>query len=145
MVKVFHSKLLVVLILFQWIATAGAAERQVAPELSDQHRRWLDEDVVYLISEREREIFLVLETEEERDAFVEAFWRRRDPNPATPQNEFREDYQERLDYVNRYFGYDSPLPGWKSDRGRIYLKLGPPHDVQRFPSDRNLVPTELWF
>jgi GWxTD domain-containing protein len=128
-------------LLWSYLAAASA----LTQDLSKEHELWLEEEVVYIISEREREIFLLLETHEERDRFIEAFWRTRDPNPTTPQNEYRDEHRARLDHANRYFGRDSASPGWKTDRGRIYIKLGKPQDIERFPATRDLVPTELWF
>ena len=127
------------------LPAGGARTDERIEKLPEEHSRWLQEEVVYIITEREKEIFLLLESREERDGFIEAFWRRRDPKPATPHNEFREEHQRRLDYANRYLGRASPSPGWKSDRGRSYIKLGKPQDIQRFPATQGLVPIEQWF
>ena len=143
-VSVLKLKVAVVAFVFLWSASGARTDEQVN-KLSEEQRRWLEEEVVYIITDREKDIFLILESQEERNGFIEAFWRKRDPNPATPQNEFREEHQLRLDYANRYLGRETPSPGWKSARGRAYIKLGKPQDIQRFPSSLELHPIEQWF
>ena len=113
--------------------------------LSEAHRTWLERDVPYIITEREREVFLSLDTIEERDRFIGAFWKKRDPNPATPENEFRDEHYARLEYANTYLGRDTFREGWQTDRGRYYIILGKPREIQRFEGYRELVPIELWF
>ena len=98
-------------------------EKAVSPQWS----KWLDEDVVYIISAEERSAFLQLKTDDERSQFVEEFWWRRDPTPATEENEFKQEHYRRIEYANRSFG--SITPGWKTDRGRIYITLGPPDEI----------------
>ncbi len=95
--------------------------------LSDGHRRWLNQEVLYIISTQERKDFLELESEEERERFIRRFWEIRDPDPATENNEFREEHERRIRYANERF-HDGQ-PGWKSERGRIYIMHGPPDDV----------------
>ncbi|MFQ5790883.1 MAG: GWxTD domain-containing protein [Acidobacteriota bacterium] len=113
--------------------------------LPPEDRKWLEEEVVYIITEREREVFLSLETVEERKRFIEAFWRKRDPNPATPQNEFKDEHYRRLEHANRFLGRETFRPGWKTDRGRMYIILGEPREIQRYDGYNELVSTELWF
>ena len=113
--------------------------------LSVKHHNWLEEEVVYIITEREQETFLSLETLEERNHFIKAFWRRRDPNGATPVNEFREEHYRRFEYANKFFGRDTFREGWRTDRGRYYIILGKPRDVSRFNGYSELVDSELWF
>ena len=74
----------------------------IASDLPERYRKWLDEEVVYLITPREKEVFLKLQTDRERDIFIEAFWKQRDPTPETPRNEFREEHYRRLNYANQY-------------------------------------------
>jgi GWxTD domain-containing protein len=112
--------------------------------LSKDERAWLEEEVVYIISDAEREVFLSLKTKEERDLFVDAFWERRDPNPATLENEFEVEHYRRLEYANRVLGRDSTRPGWKTDRGRYYIILGEPTEIQRYDGLNEIVNTELW-
>src|SRR5688572_29898368 len=95
-------------------------------------RRWLDEDVAYVISNEERAAFKALKTDEEREQFIEQFWLRRDPTPDSIENEFRDDHFERIAYANERFA--SGIPGWKTDRGRIYILYGKPDEIESHPS-----------
>ena len=95
-------------------------------ELETPYKKWLTEDVGYIISDEERKAFKTLQTDEERDQFMEQFWLRRDPTPDTEENEYREEHYRRIAYANQYFA--SGIPGWKSDRGMIYIKYGPPDE-----------------
>ncbi len=96
------------------------------------YQDWLKKDVAYLITNEEKKAFNQLKTDEERENFIENFWRRRDPNPDTEENEFREEYYERIAYANEH--YASGIPGWKTDRGRIYITWGKPDSVESHPS-----------
>src|SRR6516162_11402263 len=87
-------------------------------------KKWLDEDVAYIITDEERAAFKRLTTDEEREQFIEQFWLRRDPSPDSIENEFKEEHYRRIAYANENFA--SGIPGWKTDRGRIYIKFGPP-------------------
>jgi len=106
--------------------------RKVTPELKDAYKRWLNTDVAYIITKDEKRAFLALTTDEERENFIENFWRRRDPNPDTEENEYREEYYERIAYANEKFS--SGIPGWKTDRGRIYIAWGKPDSIESHPS-----------
>jgi GWxTD domain-containing protein len=106
--------------------------RNVRPELKDAYKKWLNNDVPYIITGAEKKAFQALATDEERENFIENFWRRRDPNPDTEENEFREEYYERIAYANEH--YTSGIPGWKTDRGRIYITWGKPDEVETHPS-----------
>jgi TonB family protein len=92
-------------------------------DLPQVYQKWLDEEVVYIISEKEKQVFLGLKTDKERDLFIEAFWKQRDPAAATPENEFKTEHYRRWDYANQAFGTAS-MPGWKTERGRFYIVLG---------------------
>jgi len=107
-------------------------QRNVKPELKKAYKDWLDKDVAYIITDEERKAFKKLETDDERERFIEEFWRRRDPDPDTDENEFREEYYERIAYANEH--YASGIPGWKTDRGRIYITWGKPDEVESHPS-----------
>jgi GWxTD domain-containing protein len=106
--------------------------RNVKPELKDAYKRWINTDVAYIITKDEKKAFYALATDEERENFIENFWRRRDPNPDTEENEYREEYYERIAYANEH--YASGIPGWKTDRGRIYITWGKPDSVESHPS-----------
>ncbi len=101
-------------------------------ELETPWKKWLNEDVVYIITDEERKAFKQLNTDEEREAFVEQFWLRRDPTPDTVENEFKEEHYRRIAYANDRFA--SGIPGWKTDRGRIYIVFGPPDEIDEHPS-----------
>ena len=107
--------------------------------------RWLNEDVVYLIDDRERAAFRSLQTDAERERFIEQFWLRRDPTPGTPENEFKEEHYRRIAYAVWQFGFPG-LSGWQTDRGRIYILFGPPDERDLFPKGDSTIPTpfERW-
>jgi len=105
--------------------------RNVKPELKKAYKDWLDKDVTYIITDEERKAFKKLATDDERERFIEEFWRRRDPDPDTDENEFKEEYYERIAYANEHFA--SGIPGWKSDRGRIWIMYGKPDERETHP------------
>lgn len=100
-------------------------------EIPKKYLKWLNEEVVYIISSPEKEVFLSLKTDEERENFIKIFWKRRDPTPETEFNEFREEHYRRIEYANRNFF--EGMPGWRTDRGRIYIMFGPPDFIQTNP------------
>ena len=107
-------------------------EAKLRKELETPYRKWLNEDVAYIITDEERKAFSRLSTDEERQAFVEGFWLRRDPTPDTEENEFKEEHYRRIAYTNEH--YASGIPGWKTDRGKIYIMYGPADEVESHPS-----------
>ena len=108
------------------------------------HRQWL-EDVSPIISRVERDVFLKLRTDRERETFIRFFWRQRDPTPGTPENEFQKDYQERVRFADQNFGFGSVKRGSQTERGFYYLLLGPPLERHQFTTWSQLWPQELWF
>ena len=130
--------------------------RKVVGEVKEAYKKWRNTDVAYIITKEEKRAFDALTTDEERENFIENFWRRRDPNPDTEENEYREEYYERIAYANEKF--TSGIPGWKTDRGRTYIAWGKPDSVESHPSggsyDRpsyegggstSTYPFEIWF
>jgi GWxTD domain-containing protein len=105
--------------------------RNVKPELKKAYKDWLEKDVTYIITDEERKAFRKLATDDERERFIEEFWRRRDPDPDTDENEFKEEYYERIAYANEHFA--SGIPGWKTDRGRIWIMYGKPDGRETHP------------
>jgi len=101
-------------------------------ELDRRYKEWLNEDVVYIISPDERTAFLRLDTNEEREQFIEQFWLRRSGNPDLPDNDFKEEHYRRIAYANEH--YASGIPGWKTDRGRIYIIWGPADEIDSHPT-----------
>jgi GWxTD domain-containing protein len=103
-------------------------EEKLRKELETPYRKWLNEDVAYIITDEEKAAFKRLQTDEEREQFIEQFWLRRDPTPDTVENEFKEEHYRRIAYANEH--YASGIPGWKTDRGRIYIEYGPPDEIE---------------
>jgi GWxTD domain-containing protein len=101
-------------------------------ELTKTYKKWLDEDVAYIITDEERAAFKQLSNDEERDNFIEAFWQRRDPTPDTEENEYKEEHYQRIAYANEHFA--AGVPGWKTDRGRIYIVFGKADEIESHPS-----------
>ena len=121
-----------------------AGERQRRGLDTAYYKKWLTEDVSYIISAEERTVFKSLQTDAAREQFVEQFWRRRDPTPDTVENEYREEYYRRLTYANEQFA--AGVPGWMTDRGHIYIKYGPPDERAQAQGSGTLgaVPYERW-
>jgi GWxTD domain-containing protein len=134
------SPLALAVLFFPGLIAAGQKK-----DLPPQYKKWLEEEVVYIISSLEKQVFEKLQTDRERDLFIEAFWKQRDPTPGTPENEFKTEHYRRLDYANTHFGRQSPIPGWRTDRGRIYIILGEPNDIQHFEAGQETYPAEVWF
>ena len=111
-------------------------KRNLNIELSKTYKKWLNEDVVWIITDEERAAFKQLSNDEERDNFIEAFWQRRDPTPDTEENEYKEEHYRRIAYANEHFA--AGIPGWKSDRGRIYIMYGPADEIDSHPSGGTL-------
>ena len=116
-------------------STAYMQEKASSPQskrepLSEWSKQWLEEVVPYIITDAEREVFISLPTEADRGKFIESFWKNRDPDPQTPENEFKIDYYNRVALANKFFGY-SGIQGWRTDRGKIFIMLGPPNEIQR--------------
>jgi GWxTD domain-containing protein len=107
-------------------------EKQLRKELEGPWKKWMNEDVIYIITDEEKSAFKHLQTDEEREQFVEQFWKRRDPTPDTEENEYKEELYRRIAYSNEH--YASGIPGWKTDRGMIYIKYGPPDEIDSHPS-----------
>jgi GWxTD domain-containing protein len=110
-------------------------QKELKQELHGAYRKWLDEDVRWIITDQEKKAFMSLSNDEERDAFIEQFWRRRNPNPDSPENEFREEHYRRIAYANEHFA--AGKPGWMTDRGHIYIAFGPADSIDSHPSGGN--------
>ena len=107
-------------------------QKAVRQELKGPYKTWLNEDVAWIITDQERAAFKSLSNDEERDAFIEQFWLRRNPNPDSPENEFREEHYRRIAYANEHFA--AGKPGWKTDRGHIYIAFGKPDSIESHPA-----------
>src|SRR5207302_7598156 len=118
----------------------------VADPPDSPYDKWLKQDVAYIVTDEERSAFKRLQTDEEREKFIEQFWLRRDPTPGTVENEFKEEYYRRIGYANEHFS--ASVAGWKTDRGRIYLTYGPPDEKEIHPAGSGgaapAFPSEQW-
>jgi GWxTD domain-containing protein len=107
-------------------------QKELKQELKGPYKKWIDQDVHWIITDQELKAFKSLGNDEERDAFIEAFWQRRNPNPDSPENEFREEHYRRIEYTNEHFA--AGKPGWKTDRGHMYIAYGKPDSIDSHPS-----------
>ena len=126
--------MLTVLALFCGLVPGASAEtgrKTTADELQPRFMEWL-KLVSCIIQPIEKEVFLQLDNDRERDVFIEMFWKQRDPTPGTPVNEYKDEIAERFKYVNRTFGRSTVREGWQTDMGRFYMVLGPPDGIERF-------------
>lgn len=120
-----------------------SANPQSSAAAASKYAKWIDQDVVYIITDRERTAFNKLTTDEERDHFIQQFWERRNPVPGSPENNFKREHYRRLAYVNEH--YASSIPGWRTDRGRIYIVYGPPDEIDSHPRrESGSLPYEFW-
>lgn len=138
-------KSVVVVVLFVSCISSGWSDQEQAP-LPEKYRRWLEEEVVYIITPAEKEVFSKLETNRERDFFIREFWAHRDPTPGSERNEFRDEHLRRIEYANRHFGKEDASRGWRTDRGRIFITLGEPRLKTRFEGGvGETYPIEIWY
>jgi GWxTD domain-containing protein len=107
-------------------------QKQLKQELKGEYKKWLDEDVIWIITDDEAKAFKSLSNDEERESFIEQFWLRRNPNPDSPDNEYREEHYQRIAYANEHFA--AGVPGWRTDRGHMYIAYGKPDDIDSHPS-----------
>jgi GWxTD domain-containing protein len=111
------------------------SEKQVLKELATPYKKWLSEDVIYIITDTERRAFLQLQTNEERENFIEEFWQRRSPDPDSVDNPVKEEHYRRIAYANEHFA--SGIAGWRTDRGRIYIMYGKPDNLESHTQGEN--------
>ncbi|MBN2198702.1 MAG: GWxTD domain-containing protein [Candidatus Aminicenantes bacterium] len=116
------------------------SEKKSPKDLPEVFKKWLEEEVPYIITASEKDVFLRLDSDRDRTRFIEAFWKQRDPTPGTPDNEFKTEHYRRIVYANQKFRPG----GWRSDMGRVHIILGPPLTVQRFTSYTKIYPLEIW-
>ncbi|MFB0566619.1 MAG: GWxTD domain-containing protein [Candidatus Aminicenantaceae bacterium] len=112
--------------------------------MPDKYEKWIKEEVVYIITPKEKEVFYKLENDKQRDKFIEEFWRQRDPIPGTPRNELKEEHYRRIEYANKKFGKSKHTKGWRTDMGRIYIMLGEPVHIQKYLTG-DTHPIEIWY
>lgn len=137
--------ILACLILMSQFSLQIPAQEKTPDTLPPKFRKWVEEDVIHIITPLEKGVFLKLGSDRERDLFIEAFWKHRDPTPGTSENEFKKEHYTRISYANHNFGRSVPKTGWQTDRGRIYILLGNPDDIERFTNLPGIYNTEVWF
>lgn len=134
-----------VLFLLSVLPAYNSQGEKRAKDLLEEYRKWLEEEVVYIITQIEKKVFLQLESDRERNIFIEAFWKHRDPNPNTPENEFKKEHYRRINYANQWLGRESPGPGWRTAMGRIYIILGEPNMIEKYENLSEIYPVIIWF
>jgi len=137
----------VALVAFCFYEVLPAQSTQGQYELPSKYEQWLNEDVRWIITPEERATFRALSNNEDRDRFIERFWKCRDPTPGTPENEFKEEHYRRIAFANMHFGWDK-VPGWETDRGRVYIRYGPPDEITQEPlrvGNTSKKRTEIWY
>jgi len=141
-----RKPVLIIMILFiagLMASSLFAQKKFKESELPQKYQEWLNL-VAYIILPQEKEVFLQLDNDRDRDLFIEAFWRQRDPTPGTPENEYKEEHIRRFNYANKFFGRSTTREGWRTDMGRIYIILGEPVSIERFESSNFIVPCQAW-
>ncbi len=113
-------------------------------DLPPLYRDWLEKEAAHIMAPKEKEVFLELQTDKERDIFIDAFWKQRDPTPGTPKNEFREEHYRRIAYADEFYGRGTTRPGRETERGRIHILLGPPQDISTIDGNSALQPAQIW-
>ena len=131
------------LILICFVPCLHAADR--SKDLPPRYRHWLNEEVNYIIDSSEKKQFLALTTDPQRDNFIDAFWKVRNPDPDTETNSYKDEHYRRLTYANEHYGSAREQDGWRTDQGRIYIILGAPKQVVTYPAARNVRPMQIWF
>ncbi len=126
-------------------ALPAASQNVSVKDLPPRFRTWLEEEVVTIISPKEKAVFLQLGNDREREMFITAFWKARDDDPNTPENPFKDEHYRRIEYANKNFGRGRKAGGWRSDMGRIYITLGEPKTIERYESESNVYPMIVWF
>jgi len=126
-------------------ACSGICFGQKKQKLEKDYRNWLERDAAYIITKDERDAFLKLTTDEAREKFIETFWEIRNPSPGSPTNTYKDEIYQRIAFADARFGIGSGVEGWRTDRGRTYITLGPPQQKQVLRNSANLYPIEIWF
>jgi GWxTD domain-containing protein len=144
-ISVTVSRKLVVLLAITVLCVPQPILCQRKQKLEKNYREWLERDVAYIIAKDEKDAFQRLTTNEARDKFIEDFWEIRNPNPGSPSNSYKDEIYQRIAFADARFGIGSGVEGWRTDRGRTYITLGPPQQKQVFRNSANLYPIEIWF
>ncbi len=126
------ANLLLLAVSALWLAASPAVVAGGPPVARADYREWIHGPVRYIATRSETRLFRRLQTPRERLRFIRNFWERRDPDPATAVNEARVAFWWRVSEANRRFS-GTARPGWKTDRGKIFILLGPPDDIEKDP------------
>jgi len=144
--RFFRGISLLTLLFALFASLASASGSKVNPKnLPPTYRKWLIEEVPYIITDEEKEAFLNLSSDEAREKFIEHFWAIRNPTPGAPINSYKEEIYRRIAYANQWYGHFNGDEGWRTDRGRVYITLGAPQQVGRYLGLANVRPMEIWF
>jgi GWxTD domain-containing protein len=135
--------ILFILVLTLSLSSLYGGQKLKKKDLAPRYQEWL-ELTQYIMYAEEREVFMQLTSDRERDIFIDTFWKQRDPTPGTPQNEFKDEHLKRFAYANKWFSRGTSRPGWMTDMGRIHIILGEPISKDRYPSNIGLYPCEIW-
>jgi GWxTD domain-containing protein len=141
--RVSVGSIAISLVILAALAGGWPAFSKSSRGLPERYREWLNRDVVYIISKEEKDAFLRLASDADREEFIKRFWQVRNPTPGAPDNPYKDEIYQRIAYADQYFGQFTE--GWRSDRGRIYITLGPPKQRALYNDNRNLRPMEIWF
>jgi GWxTD domain-containing protein len=136
-----HRTAFAVIALVCSVHLSAAAKK---PQLAPQYKKWIDQDVVYIITDEERKEFLALTTDDEREKYIDNFWAVRNPKHGAEQNPYKEEHYARMEYANTHFGRESNTPGWMTDMGRAYILFGAPTSRHPFTGYGQIYPMELW-
>jgi GWxTD domain-containing protein len=142
MIKIKNINIYLFLFFFIFLASFTHASIN-SDKYDSNHKKWF-KLVKYIITPTEKKIFNSLKSEKDKNAFIKLFWKQRDPTPGTETNEYKIEIIKRFEYANKYFGRGTPREGWQTDRGRIYIILGPPQKIEKFDSINGLFPTIVW-
>lgn len=146
-VTAWLRRVLIALLMFSLVSGTGFGKTNSSKtgKLPQFYSQWLNRDVAYIITRDEKKTFLQLTTDAERDKFIDHFWEIRNPNPGSPINPYKDDIYQRIEYANAHFAIGAGEEGWRTDRGRTYITLGPPQQIERHLGAPNLRPMEIWF
>src|SRR5579863_10431955 len=137
-----HRIAFALIVLVSCLQVSAAPKR---PKLAEQYQRWIDRDVVYIITDEERKQFLALNTDEEREKYEDSFWEIRNPRHGAERNAYKEEHYARIAYANAHFGRDSNTPGWMTDMGRTWILFGAPSSRHPYVGYSQIYPFEIWF
>jgi len=137
--------LILVSVVFSLVSVEVKAASTKTSQLPEVYRHWVNEEVNYLITDAERDAFLQLTTNQDRDTFIDNFWKIRNPDPTAPANEAKDEHYRRLAYANEQFGFRGANNGWRTDRGMVYITLGAPKQIGRYLNTKYLRQMEIWF